>query len=75
MLERDVALKVLADEYRSSARSEFRARFFREARAAGRLNHPNIVTIYDIGESEARHISRWNFSPASISRKPSNRAR
>lgn len=61
MLERDVALKVLADEYRSSARSEFRARFFREARAAGRLNHPNIVTIYDIGESEGTPYIAMEF--------------
>jgi serine/threonine protein kinase len=45
-LDRPVAIKVLPpDETKDHAR---RNRFFQEARAASALNHPNIVTIYDI---------------------------
>ncbi len=49
-LERDVALKVLAPRLLADERSV--ARFAREARAASALNHPNIVTVYDIGNSD-----------------------
>lgn len=46
-LGRDVAIKVLPAEF---ARDEERMRrFTREARAAGSLQHPNIVTVFDIG--------------------------
>ena len=49
-LERRVAIKILADRY---TRDEgFIERFRREARSAAGLNHPNIVSIYDRGESE-----------------------
>ncbi|MBR0565115.1 protein kinase [Azoarcus sp. L1K30] len=51
MIERKIALKVLSVELLSTDREDFRERFFREAKAAGRLNHPNIVTIHDVGES------------------------
>ena len=52
VLEREVALKTLLSNLSPEAMSEVRERFLREARAAARLNHPNIVTIYDIGRSE-----------------------
>jgi serine/threonine-protein kinase len=49
-LDRTVALKtvILSDEV--AERSEYRKRFFLEAKAAGRLSHPQIITVYDFGQ-------------------------
>jgi serine/threonine-protein kinase len=49
---RVVAIKTMAlsQEFEPDELVEVKARFFREAETAGRLNHPNIVTIYDAGE-------------------------
>ncbi|XZG70937.1 CHASE2 domain-containing serine/threonine-protein kinase [Chitinibacteraceae bacterium HSL-7] len=49
---RKVAIKTmaLADEFDADLLGEARERFFREAETAGRLNHPNIVSIFDAGE-------------------------
>lgn len=52
LLERVVAVKLIGTSIESSA--ELRERFFREARAAGQLSHPNIITIYDLGEFEGQ---------------------
>ncbi len=46
-LNRDVALKVLPEIFAGD--ESRRARFFQEARAAGTLNHPGIVAVYDVG--------------------------
>jgi serine/threonine-protein kinase len=49
---RIVAIKTmaLAQEFEADELADVKARFFREAETAGRLNHPNIVTIFDAGE-------------------------
>ena len=51
-LDRIVALKTIILEEASEGRKEYEKRFFVEAKAAGKLNHPNIVTAYDFGEEE-----------------------
>jgi len=51
-ISRIVAIKTmaLAQEFEDDELEEVKERFFREAETAGRLNHPNIVTIYDAGD-------------------------
>jgi eukaryotic-like serine/threonine-protein kinase len=71
-INRMVAIKAipLASEFSDAELVEARSRFFREAETAGRLNHPNIVTIYDVGEErglayiameylKGRHLSNY----------------
>ncbi len=50
VLDRDVAIKVLRSHY--AGEEEFAERFLREARSAASLSHPNIVQVYDRGETE-----------------------
>jgi serine/threonine protein kinase len=52
LIEREVALKTLLPHLPEEVMYEVRERFIREARSAGRLNHPNIVTIFDVGEQD-----------------------
>jgi len=52
VLRRYVALKLLSSHFRKT--KEMQERFLREARAAGAIQHPNIVTVYDLGEAEGQ---------------------
>ncbi|HEX7219516.1 MAG TPA: serine/threonine-protein kinase [Burkholderiales bacterium] len=52
LIERDVAIKTLLPDLPAEVMGDVRERFLREARSAGRLNHPNIVTIFDVGEQD-----------------------
>jgi len=52
LLDRTVAIKTVNMELAQDEMAEYEARFYQEAKAAGGLNHPNIVIIYDIGKSE-----------------------
>ena len=52
VLRRYVALKLLGSSFRKT--TDMQERFLREARAAGAIQHANIVTVYDLGESEGQ---------------------
>ena len=52
LIERSVAVKTISLRLENHEIVPFRDRFYREAKAAGGLNHPNIVTIYDVAESD-----------------------
>lgn len=63
LLGRPVAVKILHDQFKSD--TEFINKFHREAQAAARLSHPNIVNIYDVGVSENLHYIVMEYVPGS----------
>lgn len=62
-LSRSVAIKelVVSDLIIGQDKSEIIARFKQEAQTAALLNHPNIITIYDVGEENGRHFIAMEF--------------
>lgn len=75
LLDRPVAVKVLSETNQKQLGSEGRLRLLREAQAAARLNHPNIVNIYDAGEDQevsfivmelVEGVSLYEHKPQSI---------
>ncbi|HEY6095322.1 MAG TPA: serine/threonine-protein kinase [Gallionellaceae bacterium] len=51
LIDRVVAIKTINLSLALEEKDEYEGRFYQEAKAAGRLSHPNIVTIYDVGKS------------------------
>jgi len=61
---REVAIKTLAfSQFDDDELDTFKARFGREAEAAGRLSHPNIVTVYDVGEEKDLAFIAMDYAP------------
>src|ERR1051326_9623930 len=60
-LDRKVALKILPSDVVDEQSDERVRRFIQEARAASALNHPNILTIYEIDEIDAEHFIATEF--------------
>jgi serine/threonine-protein kinase len=52
VLDRTVALKTIVLDEEAEEREDFHSRFFLEAKAAARLNHPALITIFDFGEED-----------------------
>jgi len=71
VIGRTVALKVLTLPFYLSPgqRPVLVERLMREARAAGRLNHPNIVTIYTVGEHDGQHFIAMEYLPGQTLRE------
>ena len=71
-LDRKVALKLLPTEFTQDA--DRVRRFIQEAKAASALNHPNIITIYEIGEAHAEagstHYIATEFIEGQTLRQP-----
>jgi serine/threonine-protein kinase len=59
VLDRTVALKVLPEALRENAQAL--QNFLREAKSAAKLNHPNIVTVYDAGEQDGRYYIAMEY--------------
>lgn len=55
LIDRVVAIKTINLNQAEDEKEEYEGRFYQEAKAAGRLSHPNIVTIYDVGRED--HIA------------------
>ncbi len=66
-LNRKVAVKLLPDRYTQDP--ERLRRFEQEAQAASALNHPNIITIFEIGEAGGRHFIATEFIEGSTLRR------
>ncbi len=69
LIERTVAIKTVQIAQLQQEGADTESRFLREAQSAGRLSHPNIVTIYDVGESDDLAYIAMEYLPGATLRK------
>lgn len=68
LIERTVAIKTVQIAQLQQDGADTESRFLREAQSAGRLSHPNIVTIYDVGESDELAYIAMEYLPGATLR-------
>ena len=69
LIERTVAIKTVQIAQLQQEGADTESRFLREAQSAGRLSHPNIVTIYDVSESDELAYIAMEYLPGATLRK------
>ena len=73
LIERTVAIKTIDLAQLRQDEAEAESRFLREAQSAGRLSHPNIVTIYDVGETDDLAYIAMEYLPGATLRDVMNK--
>ncbi|WP_018078712.1 serine/threonine-protein kinase [Thiobacillus denitrificans] len=73
LIERTVAIKTVPIAQLRREGTDAESRFLREAQSAGRLSHPNIVTIYDVGESDGLAYIAMEYLPGATLRDLMNK--
>lgn len=73
LIERTVAIKTVELAQLRQETADAETRFLREAQSAGRLSHPNIVTIYDVGETDELAYIAMEYLPGATLRDVMNR--
>ena len=63
IIDRQLAIKTFRMAYSAKEKEveQFRERFLREARTVGKLSHPNIVTVHDVGEEDGEHFIAMEY--------------
>ncbi len=73
LIERTVAIKTVPIAELQQEGADAESRFLREAQSAGRLSHPNIVTIYDVGEADGLAYIAMEYLPGATLRDVMNK--
>jgi serine/threonine protein kinase len=73
LIERTVAIKTVPIAQLRQEGADAESRFLREAQSAGRLSHPNIVTIYDVGETDGLAYIAMEYLPGATLRDIMNK--